>query len=56
MGLIERRIGLLFAVFLVLLILGCVRASWLGLVRANTLKSAAATQQKTVSAKACASD
>jgi cell division protein FtsI (penicillin-binding protein 3) len=45
-GLIERRIGLLFAVFLALLILGGARASWLGLVRANTLKSAAATQQK----------
>jgi cell division protein FtsI/penicillin-binding protein 2 len=44
--LIERRIGLLFAVFLALLILGGLRASWLGLVRADTLQSAAATQQK----------
>ena len=46
MGLIERRIGLLFAVFLALLILGGARASWLGLVRAGSLQTAAATQQK----------
>jgi cell division protein FtsI/penicillin-binding protein 2 len=43
--LIERRIGLLFAVFSVLLILGGSRAAWLGVVRAGTLKRAAATQQ-----------
>jgi cell division protein FtsI (penicillin-binding protein 3) len=42
---IERRIGLLFAVFLVLLGLAGARAGWLGVVRASTLKSAAATQQ-----------
>ena len=46
MGLVERRIGLLFAVFLTLLILGGLRAAWLGLVRADSLQNAAATQQK----------
>ncbi len=46
MGLVERRIGLLFAVFLTLLILGGLRAAWLGLVRADSLQTAAATQQK----------
>ena len=45
-GLIERRIGLLFAVFLGMLVLAGARAGWLGIVRANTLQSAAATQQK----------
>ena len=45
MGLIERRIGLLFAVFLCMLVLAGARAGWLGIVRANTLQSAAATQQ-----------
>jgi cell division protein FtsI/penicillin-binding protein 2 len=44
-GLIERRIGLLFAVFLVMLLLAGARAGWLGIVRANTLQSAASTQQ-----------
>jgi cell division protein FtsI/penicillin-binding protein 2 len=44
-GLIERRIGLLFAVFLCMLVLAGARAGWLGIVRANTLQSAAATQQ-----------
>jgi cell division protein FtsI/penicillin-binding protein 2 len=43
--LIERRIGLLFAVFLALLALGGVRAGWLGVVRADALRKAAATQQ-----------
>jgi cell division protein FtsI (penicillin-binding protein 3) len=43
--LIERRIGLLFAVFSVLLVLGATRAAWLGVVKAGTLKRAAATQQ-----------
>jgi cell division protein FtsI/penicillin-binding protein 2 len=45
--LIERRIGLLFAVFLALLVLGAGRAAWLGVVKAGTLKRAAATQQET---------
>jgi len=44
--LVERRIGLLFAVFSVLLVLGASRAAWLGVVKAGTLKRAAATQQK----------
>jgi cell division protein FtsI (penicillin-binding protein 3) len=43
--LIERRIGLLFAVFLGMLALAGVRASWLGVVKADTLRKAAATQQ-----------
>ena len=46
MGLIERRIGLLFAVFLAMLLFAGARAGWLGVVRANALKEAAATQQK----------
>ena len=45
MGHIERRIGFLFSVFLVLLVLAGGRAGWLGLVEAKTLKRAAATQQ-----------
>jgi cell division protein FtsI/penicillin-binding protein 2 len=45
-GLIERRIGLLFAVFLGMLLLAGARAGWLGVVRADDLKEAAATQQK----------
>jgi len=43
--LIERRIGLLFAVFLGLLALAAIRAGWLGVVRADALRKAAATQQ-----------
>jgi len=43
--LIERRIGFLFAVFLALLALGGMKAAWLGVVKAGTLKRAAATQQ-----------
>jgi cell division protein FtsI/penicillin-binding protein 2 len=45
--LIERRIGFLFAVFLSLLAIGFIKASWLGAVKASSLKRAAATQQKT---------
>jgi cell division protein FtsI/penicillin-binding protein 2 len=44
--LIERRIGFLFAVFLALLLIGGAKAAWLGVVKAGTLKQAAATQQK----------
>jgi cell division protein FtsI/penicillin-binding protein 2 len=44
--LIERRIGFLFAVFLSLLLLGAGKAAWLGVVKAGTLKQAAATQQE----------
>jgi cell division protein FtsI/penicillin-binding protein 2 len=43
--LIERRIGLLFAVFLGMLALAGVRAGWLGVVRADALRKVAATQQ-----------
>jgi cell division protein FtsI/penicillin-binding protein 2 len=43
---VERRIGLLFAVFLGLLALAAGRAGWLGIVKAGTLQQAAATQQK----------
>jgi cell division protein FtsI (penicillin-binding protein 3) len=46
MRLIERRIGFLFAVFLTLLILGAGKAAWLGVVKAGTLKQAAAVQQE----------
>jgi cell division protein FtsI (penicillin-binding protein 3) len=44
--LIERRIGFLFAVFLALLLIGGLKATWLGVVKAGTLKRAAAVQQK----------
>jgi cell division protein FtsI/penicillin-binding protein 2 len=44
--LIERRIGLVFAGFLVLLGIAAAKATWLGIVRADTLKHAAATQQE----------
>jgi len=44
--LIERRIGLLFAVFLSLLVVGAGKAAWLGVVKAGTLKRAASTQQE----------
>jgi cell division protein FtsI (penicillin-binding protein 3) len=43
--LVERRIGLLFAVFLVLLSLAALRATWLGTVKAGSLKERALTQQ-----------
>jgi len=42
----ERRIGFLFAVFLALLALAGLKASWLGVVRAGPLRQAAATQQE----------
>ena len=45
MRLLDRRIGLLFAVFLTLLGLACTRAIWLGTVRADSLGERAATQQ-----------
>jgi len=43
--LLDRRIGLLFAVFLVLLGLAAGRAAWLGTVKADSLAERAATQQ-----------
>lgn len=45
MGLTDRRIGLLFAVFFVLLGLAGLRSAFLGTVKASGLKEAAATQQ-----------
>lgn len=41
----DRRIGLLFLVFVAALALALLRAGWLGAVRAPALKQAAATQQ-----------
>ena len=46
MRLIERRIGFVFAIFLLALAIAGVRALWLGVVRADALKRVAATQQK----------
>jgi cell division protein FtsI/penicillin-binding protein 2 len=43
--LVERRIGLLFALFLLLFAAVTVRALWLGTVRAGSLKERALTQQ-----------
>ena len=45
MGLTERRIGLLFAIFLGLLVAAAGRTLWLGGVQADALQRAAATQQ-----------
>ena len=45
MALLERRIGLLFAAFLVLLLLAAGRAVFLGTVKGSSLASAAASQQ-----------
>jgi cell division protein FtsI (penicillin-binding protein 3) len=46
MKLVERRIGLLFAVFLVALAIGATKAAWLGVVKAGSLERAAVTQQE----------
>ncbi|HEX6021386.1 MAG TPA: penicillin-binding protein 2 [Solirubrobacter sp.] len=46
MQLVQRRIGLLFAGFLVLLTIAAIKATWLGVVRAGDLKRAAVTQQE----------
>jgi cell division protein FtsI/penicillin-binding protein 2 len=43
--LVERRIGLLFAVFVFLLAAATMRAAWLGTVKAGGLKQRAVTQQ-----------
>ena len=45
MRLVERRIGLLFALFLLLLGTATLRATWLGTVRSPELKKRALTQQ-----------
>jgi cell division protein FtsI (penicillin-binding protein 3) len=44
-ALLERRIGLLFAAFLVLLVLAAGRAVFLGTIKGSSLASAAASQQ-----------
>jgi cell division protein FtsI/penicillin-binding protein 2 len=44
--LVERRIGLLFAVFLLALTIGATKAAWLGVVKAGSLERAAVTQQE----------
>jgi len=44
-GITDRRIGLLFLVFVAALGVATLRATWLGAVRAPALKRAAATQQ-----------
>ena len=41
----QRRLGILFAVFLGLLALAALRTAWMGLVRGDDLQAAAATQQ-----------
>jgi cell division protein FtsI (penicillin-binding protein 3) len=46
-ALVPRRIGLLFAVFLALLAIAALRATWLGTVQGATLREAAVTQQAT---------
>jgi cell division protein FtsI/penicillin-binding protein 2 len=45
-GAVERRIGLLFAIFLAFLALAAAKATWMGVVRASELKAAASIQQK----------
>jgi cell division protein FtsI (penicillin-binding protein 3) len=42
---VDRRIGALFAVFLVLLMLAALRSTWLGTVRSHDLKGRAVAQQ-----------
>src|SRR4051794_24536302 len=42
----QKRIGLLFLIFCLGLVGAASRAAWLGVVRADTLKQAAATQQR----------
>jgi cell division protein FtsI (penicillin-binding protein 3) len=46
-ALLERRIGLLFAAFLILLVAAGARALWLGGVKASSLATAATSQQVT---------
>lgn len=45
MALVQRRIGLLFAVFFLLLVLAALRTLYIGAVRGGTLSHAAASQQ-----------
>ncbi len=48
MGILQRRIGVLFALFLGLLALGGLRALYLGTVRSGALEQAAQTEHQTV--------
>jgi cell division protein FtsI (penicillin-binding protein 3) len=43
--LVEKRIGLLFAMFLLLLVIAALRATWLGTVRSGSLSERAVSQQ-----------
>ena len=43
--LVQKRIGLLFALFLALLALAALRATWLGTVKAGSLSDRAVSQQ-----------
>jgi cell division protein FtsI (penicillin-binding protein 3) len=43
--LVERRIGLLFAMFLMLLAIAALRATWLGTIRSGSLSQRAVSQQ-----------
>ncbi|MDQ6803487.1 MAG: penicillin-binding protein 2, partial [Actinomycetota bacterium] len=45
MGVIDRRIGVLFVAFLVLLAIALTRSAYLGTIKAGSLKADAATQQ-----------
>ena len=45
MGATERRIGLLFAIFLALLLVAVARTTWLGGIRGGDLQRVASTQQ-----------
>ena len=45
MAVTERRIGLLFAIFLLLLLVACARTAWLGAVKGPSLQRLANTQQ-----------
>jgi cell division protein FtsI (penicillin-binding protein 3) len=45
MATVDRRIGILFLVFVALLVIAVLRATYLGTVRAGSLQTAAATQQ-----------
>src|ERR1700733_783559 len=44
-GKVDRRVGLLFGIFLLLLVIALARALYLGTVKASALRAAAFTQQ-----------
>jgi cell division protein FtsI (penicillin-binding protein 3) len=49
LGALDRRIGILFLAFIALLVIGVLRATYLGSVQAGSLRRAAATQQAVTS-------